>query len=305
MKLYLQIQLKRYQRKWEEIGLHYILGTLLLITVFLFGSIYLFEKTVFAKYIYPIFALSFISNLSDSNRNNYLKHCFNLHKYIQIRLLENLLIALPFAVFLIFKHEILVGLTLLLLSGLTLFTAIKKLEIRKTPTPFYRFPFEFIVGFRKYFLIYPFVYFLIYKSIDASNFNLGIFAVGVAMLIHLTYFVQPENKYFVWIFNSSPKVFLIKKMMVGILYSSLLILPALLILGFWYSEYLLILTGLLVINALLIITIILAKYSAYPDDISLPQYLLFALGIWMPPLLIPFLIYFYLQSIKKLKPILS
>lgn len=305
MKLYFQIQLKRYHRKWQEIGLHSIAGSVLILLAFLLGSHYLFEKTEFAKYIYPIFALTFISGFSEMNRNIYLKSCFPTNKYYQIRLLENILFALPFVVFLFFKLEFLLGLILLVLSGLTLFAAVKKLEVRKTPTPFYRFPFEYIVGFRKYLLVYPFAYFLIYKSVNASNFNLGVFAVGFIILIHLSFYVQAENKYFVWIFNSSPKIFLVKKIVVGIIYSSLLTMPGILILGFWYSEYLLILTGVVVINTLLIISIILAKYSAYPEEMNLPQYILFALGIWMPPLLIPFILYFYLQSIKKLKPLLS
>ena len=51
--------------------------------------------------------------------------------------------------------------------------------------------------------------------------------------------------------------------------------------------------------------IVLAKYAAFPGVISLPQALLIAFGLWLPPLLLGIIPYFYSQSIKKLKEILE
>lgn len=305
MKFYFQIQYQRYIRKLTEMGVNPLLGTVILLIVFVLGSIYLFEKTDYASYIYATIAISMTSSLAERDRNQFLKSCFSKKKYFQIRLMENLMAVLPFIVFLLIKEEFMIGLGLVILSGMGLFAAFQKPISRSIPSPFYRFPFEFAMGFRKYFLLYPLAYFLIYKSIEVDNFNLGVFAIGFMILIQLSFYLKTENKYFVWVSSDSPKIFLMKKIAIGLSYSFLLLLPALLLMGLWFPEHYLALLGLVLLNTLLLITVILAKYAAYPNEISLPQYILFVLGVWMPPLLLVFMIYFYFQSIKKLKPILS
>jgi len=55
----------------------------------------------------------------------------------------------------------------------------------------------------------------------------------------------------------------------------------------------------------LLITIILAKYSAYPNEMSLPQGILFSLSLMLPPALFITIPLFYYQSIKSLTSILK
>ena len=52
-------------------------------------------------------------------------------------------------------------------------------------------------------------------------------------------------------------------------------------------------------------TVILAKYSAYPNEINIPEGILFALCIYFPPLLIALIPFFYVKSIKKLNLLLK
>lgn len=80
------------------------------------------------------------------------------------------------------------------------------------PTPFNKKPFEFTVGFRKTFLIFPIAYFLTYKAIATGNFNLGLFSLILVSLTCLTYYSKLENDYYIWNYNLSPKVFLLEKL---------------------------------------------------------------------------------------------
>ena len=52
-------------------------------------------------------------------------------------------------------------------------------------------------------------------------------------------------------------------------------------------------------------TIILAKYASYPDPMNIPQAILVALCIQVPPVILVVAPVFYLQSLKRLRPVLS
>jgi hypothetical protein len=48
----------------------------------------------------------------------------------------------------------------------------------------------------------------------------------------------------------------------------------------------------------------LAKYSEFPEKLTIKHFILFGITIWLPPLLL-LLPYLYIRSIKKLKVILQ
>jgi len=54
-----------------------------------------------------------------------------------------------------------------------------------------------------------------------------------------------------------------------------------------------------------LLTFILAKYSAYPKKVNLPQGILLALSLAMPQLLLALVPFFYIQSKNRLKEILE
>lgn len=305
MKFYFQIQYKRYYRKISEMGIHPFLGMGILFVAFILGGIFLGQKTIYAQYIIGLFGLSTTSALNEKQRRDFLNLCFSRSKYYKIRLIENLIIISPFAIFLFVNQNYISAISVILLSELFVFTPYQNKWTVNIPSPFSRFPFEFTMGFRKLFLIYPAVYFFVYKAIEVGNFNLGIFAIGLLVFTQISYYFKPETSYFVWIFNKNPQGFLWQKTKESLFYSSLTLLPILALLGIWFPEQHLILIGILLMNALLMITIILAKYSAYPKEISLPQMVIFALSLWFPPILIIAIIYFYKQSIKNLNPLLK
>jgi len=305
MKFYFQILYKRQYRKIAEMGIHPALGVGIIAIASILIAIFLMQKTVYAHYIIGFLGLSVVASLNEKKRNDFLNLCFSKTKFLKIRLIENLLLISPFVIFLIFTEEYLIAGITLLLSEFFVFTHFNKKWSFHIPSPFSKYPFEFSIGFRKLFLIYPAVYFLVFKAIEVGNFNLGVFAIGLLIFTHISYYFKPEQKYFVWIFSRSPQGFLWHKTKEGLFFSSLTLLPILILLSIWFPEQYINLLGLLFLNALLISTMILAKYSAFPKEMSVPQMVLFGLSIWFPPILIIAIIYFYKQSLKNLNLLLK
>jgi hypothetical protein len=61
----------------------------------------------------------------------------------------------------------------------------------------------------------------------------------------------------------------------------------------------------LLLGYVYLVTIILAKYSGYPNEMNLLQGILIGISLLFPPILIGIIPFFYLQSIKRLNDILE
>lgn len=304
MKFYLLLQIRMINRHLSEFGINPILGYALSLLAFFGLSILLFEKTEFAAYIYAFVAVSILLSLSEIKRNDFLKLCFSKKQYLKIRGIENLLLVLPFLCFLLYKGYLAVVLTLLLLAIILALININSNLNWTLPTPFFRRPFEFIIGFRKTFFMFVFAYFLAFIGVSVENFNLSVFSLLLVFLTCLSFYSEPEKSYFVWMFAMKPQAFLFQKMKTALFFSTMLAFPLVLILGLFFVEYIWIILGIHLLGGLYLVMILLAKYSVYPQKISLPQSILIALGIWFPPALLGIIPFFYSKSIKQLKRIL-
>jgi hypothetical protein len=212
-------------------------------------------------------------------------------------------VTFPFLLFLIYKGEYALSLLILPVAFLTgTLEQNKKLNFT-IPTPFYKFPFEFTVGFRKTYLLVLLAYLLVMIAIGVSNFNLGMFAIITLYAVSLTYYTLPEAYYYVWIFTGTEKRFLWYKIKIALFYSLLLCLPAVLLLILSFPDQLLYLGGVMVFGSLVLIAALLGKYTVYPSEINIPQGLGMAFCIFFPPALLIILPVFYLKSIKQLKPL--
>ena len=301
MKEYFHLQYKMFNRQMKELGIHPFLGYLLGVVLFFLASSFLFVKIEFAAFLYPFFAISFVMQLSESNRNDFLKTCFSKNKYLEIRLLENGLVVLPFVLFLFYKGSYWVGIVLLLVGGVLAVLHFSRWSASVIPTPFGKQPFEFLVGFRKSFLVIGFAYFLAFMSVYIGNFNLGIFAQFIVVMTSAAFYAKPEIPYFVWIFSETPEQFLFQKIKTALWYSTILTLPILVALGIVFPKYIYLLAIFQVFGYLFLVTILLGKYSAFPKEMNLPD----AIGIGMcsvfPPVLIFPIIYFYNKAKSRLR----
>jgi hypothetical protein len=215
-----------------------------------------------------------------------------------------MILSLPFYVFLTYQQLFLPLVILLLLAvfmALFNFTSAIAFTI---PSPFYKKPFEFTVGWRNTWFLFFFAYFLTVMSIVAQNFNLGAFSLMLVFLISLSFYTKPDDEYYVWIFNKSPNGFLWTKTKIALTYSTLLALPIIITLAVFYFNQLLTLLAILLLGFIYLIAIILAKYAAFPHEINVPQGILLGSTFLFPPMLLAIIPFFYLQARRRLNDIL-
>jgi hypothetical protein len=285
VKDYFQLQFTMTNRKFTEFGVHPALGYLLVVAGFGLFIAYVFSRTVYAPYVVVLAAASVLLGRMDKNRSEFLTMLYGDQQSRRVQLLENLLLALPFAVVLVGSRSLVEAVTVL-------------------PTPFAKIPFEFPMGFRKTFLAFPALYTLAGIAIVADNPYLGGFAVLLVYVVCLTYYALPEPVYWVWMHSLSPGAFLQRKLKTASVYATLLAMPPLLLLGAIYPQQ----AGALLLFALaglaFLWTIVLAKYAVYPGEMNVAQSILIALSISFPPLLLALIPFFYVKSIHNLKHIL-
>ena len=288
-----------------DFGLPLLIGYTLLPFVFVLLSNYLFEKTEFANYIYGLLAVSFVSKLSEPKRNDFLKSIFNKYNYKKLRILENIIYCLPFTLFLIYQKQFLFSVIFnLCVTIIMLFNFSTNLNVT-IPTPFSKNPFEFTIGFRKTFYVFPIAYFLTYISVTVGNFNLGVFSMLLIGITCFSYYSKTENEYFVWNYNLSSKEFLLEKMKTCLTYFSILSLPIIITLGISFFNQIDILIVFIFLCYAYLTTIIFAKYSSFPNEMNMSKVILIGLSFMFPPILLIFIPLFYSQSIKKLNTILN
>ncbi len=305
MKYYFRLQFTLLNRHIRDFGLPPLAGYPLALLGFVGLSFYLFTKTGIAEYIYLFISLALVLNTGSAQRNGFLKSCYSKPVYYKIRLLENGFIAAPFLVFLLFKQCYVTFGLLILGAGLAVFVNVGQVFKFSLPTPFYKHPFEFTVGFRRNFLFVFFAYFLTLMALAVDNFNLGIFSLLLVFLIALGFYANPEGPFFVWMHNRSSKEFLRYKVSVALFYSTLLCLPVTASLLLFYPQYWGAIAAVQGLGYLYLTCVVLAKYSNFPYKISLLQSILLGLGLWFPPLLLGIIPFFYSQSVKRLNEVLA
>lgn len=293
------------QRRLRELGIPPLAGFALGLAGLIVLSEYLFRQTEFAGYLLVLIPLSFSLRLSETARTEFLSITFpgNLSK--KIRIIENIFVCLPFAILLFYHAKYLESVLLLTVSAISAGFSFKSNLNYSIPTPFSKKPFEFTVGFRSSFFIFPIAYALTIIALWIDNMNLGIFAMLLVFLVSLSYYVKPENEYYVWVHAENPRQFLLQKMKTATKYCAALVLPITIILIGFYVKSSFEIIIFTVLGFTFLWTMILVKYSAYPNEMNLPEAILIALCIYFPPLLIAILPFFYFKSIKKLKVLLK
>jgi hypothetical protein len=305
MKKYFTLQFKMCNRQLTEWGVEPILGYTLGLFIFSILSFQLFKKTQYADVIYIAIALSQIIKLNQEVRNNFLKLTYSSIHYLKLRIFENWVISLPFVIFLIYQQNYLFALILLISCVFSVLFVLKNKSNFYLPTPFFKYPFEFTIGFRTNFILYIFAYFLTIMSIVVYNFNLGIFSLIVTIMGCATYFTNSETKFYIWIYSLNPKEFLYTKTKMIVLYTTILCLPILISLCIFFYNKIDIILGIQCLGYLFIYMTMLAKYSIYPEELNIRFGIVIALTIWLPPILILIIPYLYIESTKKLKEILQ
>ncbi|MBL7814437.1 MAG: hypothetical protein JNL70_05480 [Saprospiraceae bacterium] len=173
------------------------------------------------------------------------------------------------------------------------------------PTPFGNFPFEFTIGFRKSFVLIIAIYALTGIAIYVGNFNLGLFVLLGVGLLGAFFYNTTEPYFFIWIDSRDEKDFILYKIKVAILYTTLLALPISTALAFSHPHDIWLILGFQILSYLYVVLGLLGKYAAYPSDLNLKQAFAIALCYMAPPVLVFIIPLFYKHALDRLKPILK
>ena len=292
-------------RRFKDNGFNPFFAHVILAVGFSGLSIYLFKMTEFAEYIYLLSALTFVGNLSETRRTEFLKICFGERQLKIIRITENLIYSMPFLAFLLYK-QLFVSAGLLFTSTVILALVNFRTSLNFTIwTPFSKQPFEFTSGFRNTFYLFFLAYILTIIAVFVNNFNLGVFSMLLVFATTLSYYTKPENEFYVWTYNHNPRQFLFGKIKTAILYSSSLAIPIALVLAVFYYQNIGLILLFFAIGWAFLTAVIFAKYSAYPDEMNIPQGILLAICLWFPPVLIVLIPFLFRKSENQLSSLLK
>lgn len=305
MNFYFILQYRRAIRFLKELGLHPLVALIFVVLTFVGISKFLFYKTDMASWIYCFLTISVLLNLGTKKRNDQLKTIFSKKDYLLIRMLENGLLLFPFLLYLCYEQAFLLALLLLPVSlVMAAFTNLP--QIQKTiPTPFKKFPFEFIIGFRKTVWFIFLVYLVAGKAWQIGNYNLGIFSLAVLFFTSMSFYSKPEEEYYCWIFSMGPGAFLVRKIKDGLLAVSILTFPMLIATVLFFPENIWITFAVQLLGYIYLLSMILAKYSAFPGVLNVAHGIFYGISILFPPLLIVIIPIFYIQAKRRLTTILG
>ena len=301
---YTQLQFKMLHRRFQALGISPTFAYFLLLFAFLAFSVFLFYKTEYAPYIYTCVALAGVYNWSETQRNDFLLSVFTKKDYRAIRCIENTAVALPFSLFLCIKNAYFVAFLLLCATNILAFIRIQKGSFFVMPTPFYRYPVEFAVGFRQSWLAVLGLYTLSIIGVSVGNTNLSLAALSFVGLFAMGFHTTLEPDFYIWIFNTKPSDFLIKKAKIAAFYTFLLGFPISLLLLIAAPPLFLWTFGITILSIFYVFVAIFAKYAAYPNDISLPMGFIIIFSLLFPPFLLFLLPFLYLRTIKHLSFVL-
>lgn len=273
--------------------------------LFVAFTMYLWYVSSYAPYMYAVLGLTTTTLLSDTGRINFMRQCFPINSFKQIRALENLMVVFPFALGLLVTGQWLLGLVITLTSILLSLVSVNNSFTFVLPTPFSRYPFEFVVGFRKNFPVFLFAAFLLIMAILYNNANLGLFAVALVLWVCLAFYTSSEPAYFVWVHHMTPKSFLGHKIKLAVLNATILVIPFAVVFSIFFPEQSLYLLIIFPLSVVYLVTALLGKYAFFPTTMNVPQGLLMAFSFLFPPMLLFLLPYFYRRCIRQLNPILA
>ncbi|MBD1434411.1 hypothetical protein H8B06_16390 [Sphingobacterium sp. DN00404] len=301
MKYYFRLQYAIFRRQIEDIGFPFIVGLLLCLLLYIALFAVAIKYPQYAPWILGYVSISLLYKLANRDRTDFLKNIFTRQGFLTIRSTENIGCILPFIPIAIYEREWLLIILLLLLGMVFTIISIKRIETRNIPTPFRSSAFEFIILFRRLWLLLVICYALAGISIYFDNINLPVVLLGITVLMALGAYDIIEDEYIVWNNALSASRFITYKIRTGSIQLSILIAPFILLLLLFGMP--IFLWGILcwVSGLLLLILVILMKYAAYPRRIGITETIACMIIVMIPILLVAAYPYYYKKAIQNLK----
>lgn len=297
---YLKLQYKLLTRHFKATGLPIVVAPLLLLGVCYLAHYLLLQYPVFGSYALLLSNFQLLFLLTEKNRNDFLKNTFSKKNFYTIRLVENGFVILPTIVIFLFLGLWLYGAALIALALVFAFLVFRAFG-KSIPTPFTKKPFEFIIGFRRSYLLVLLLYLLAAIGFYVTNPNLVLFSIAGIALTAVFYYQLPEPVFYLWNSRETPAGFLLRKFRRGLLQCLLYVLPLLLTYAFIFSSEWF--NALIVLGGILFLLpfAITLKYVAYPREINFPEVFALVLCFSFYPLILALLPFYYFKALKNLK----
>ncbi len=305
MKFYFSLLFKRLNRQLKDLGIEPLIASIIFPCLFYWVSLSFFDKFIYANYLYSFITILIVFVISFPEHDDFIKQQFSPNTYRSIKIINHLLLVLPFVCFLLFKlcyFEVLIVVVLTVL--LSYVKKPNKINF-VIPTPFYRWPYEFTVGFRKTYLVFLFSYGISILSIYVDNFNLGVFAILSIFFLCSFYYSKLEPQFYIWVHAESPQGFLKNKIRIAGTYSFFLSLPILVILFIFYADQIHIAFIFELLGFLYMVMYIIMKYAFNSSGVSMLQGVIGVLCLLFPPALLLIIPYYYSRAINNLNKLLK
>ncbi len=301
---YFKLQFRIIQRQVKDIGFP---AFLIYPAIFVFYIVlYHFLQLYPTWAAYLVFLINFQSlfNLSDFKRNDFLKATYSHKDYSLIRITENVILSVGTIILFILTSNAALACIIIALSILFVFIPTSGFWSRSIPTPFRKFPFEFIIGFRKTWLLIFLLYILSAIAVVFKNQNLALFCMFCICVCSTFFYQMPEPFLIFWNQNRKPLHFLWYKILRGIIQLSILLLPIILMQFIVFREEIYKAVIVWALGLLLIPFIISLKYAAFPRKINSSEGIIIALCLTFYPLVLAIIPYYYFKAINNLKNLL-
>lgn len=302
---FLSLQLRIVNRHISDAGLRPLAGWLLAALLFAVLSSILYLKTGFASWILTLLLPGMLTRLSGKERNEMISMLFSGSDRVIIRIAENLLVTIPFAVVLTVAEAWLplgVAFGTSIVMALSVFSLTAAVVI---PTPFGRWPYEFPAGFRRSWPAIAFSLFLCLMSVVSGNFNLSVFAQLCLTVVVIAFYLQADPEIYVQMFSCRPRTFLVKKIVTAAGCSVLLAAPVMIASMAAFPDRWWIPPVVHAIAMLYLAAVILLRYASFPGEPGVPGLIILALAVSFPPLLLVVIPYFGARAVRHLKPLLQ
>lgn len=312
---YIQLRLKQFVRFYSFNGMHPLLGIPLTALVHVVLSALLYDKAPYADWIYAAVAMGTVTELQNDKTNNVLRQMLTKQLFFKVKLLENVMILLPFIIIMAYYQSWLPLLSVLLLIIPYSYSSKKlpKPQIRSLATPYKGYAYEGNFAFRAMFVAYIiYVGLLVVGSLVQNPYVLFIPFFILLYCLQAAY-GELESPIYIWTYRMSAGKFLRQKLYTLLRNYIITFLPFLLLGVVIYNEEWQMFLFSFCIGLLSIIGSLFIKYHFYPSRIivQISQVVFFGItiaGIGVPQMLllsILFIVYAAYKARRNLQTILK
>lgn len=298
---YLKLEFKLFNRKLLQLGFNLNIFWSIVPTILLLFAIQIIKKGDASTWILLALLSLLFQNKNTSIHQEFIFNSVGKVKITQIRIFRNFLLALPFLLALLYFNKLLQAAVLMAISMMSAIVYIPKFKILVIPTPFRNYPFEFIVGFRKYFWIWILLFPMIYLSKTYQNDSLTIVVYAAILLVHLQFFSIQEPIWYIWNEAKSTSEFLFFKIKVGMICNFISITIPTLILSCFLTNSTFIIISIWAFSFVMCAYCVLSKYAYIPNQIPALQGFLIFLNLIFPPFLLFSIPFLYKKAEQNLK----